>query len=214
MSVYEARDAALKEAAARFARDTAQHQMTVLHDDGLYRHLRCGRPDKRGYWFTLVTWPQKLVVNGDVGTYVFSRQEDMFELIRGTSHSGPNFGYWHEKLVASGDDAVAYSQQLFEVLVADYFEEVEAEKRWPGVVAAWTERVEGFLAEYDTSNEDEARRALRDFTYQPESAADGKPFQFYDVWDWDLRDYDWKFLWSCHAILWGVQRYDAVKVAA
>lgn len=32
--------------AARFARDTAQHEMTVLHDDGLYRHLRF----QRTYW--------------------------------------------------------------------------------------------------------------------------------------------------------------------
>jgi hypothetical protein len=26
--------------ATRFAKDTATHRMTVLHDDGLYRHLR------------------------------------------------------------------------------------------------------------------------------------------------------------------------------
>jgi len=27
-----------------FARDVAEHQLTILHDDGLYRHLRCARP--------------------------------------------------------------------------------------------------------------------------------------------------------------------------
>lgn len=214
MSIYEAREQALKDAAARFKRDTEHHEMTVLKDEGMYRHLRFARPDRSGYWFSLTTWPQKLVVNGDVGTYVFSRQEDMFDLIRETAHGGPNFGYWQEKVVASSSPIVDFSTQLFDMQVAETFEEVEAEKHWPGVTAAWDEKVNGCLAEYDTSSEHGARQALNDFTFRPEGAASGdEPFQFYDTWEWELGDYDWKFLWSCHAVLWGVRQYDALKAS-
>lgn len=34
----------------RFAGDTDEHQMTVLHDDGLYRHLRFKAPTTGMYW--------------------------------------------------------------------------------------------------------------------------------------------------------------------
>jgi hypothetical protein len=34
-------------------------------------------------------------------------------------------------------------------------------------------------------------------------------FQFFDVWEWRLRNYDWWFLWSLHAIVWGIGQYDA-----
>ena len=40
MSDKTATKTSAEEAAEAFARDTADHQMTVLHDDGLYRHLR------------------------------------------------------------------------------------------------------------------------------------------------------------------------------
>ncbi|MCX4543831.1 hypothetical protein [Streptomyces sp. NBC_01565] len=47
--------------AARFARETAGHEMTVLHEDGLYRHLRFATP--KGYYaFDLVAWKHKLVI--------------------------------------------------------------------------------------------------------------------------------------------------------
>ena len=35
----------LTKIAERFKRETAGHQMTVLHDDGLYRHLRFMNPE-------------------------------------------------------------------------------------------------------------------------------------------------------------------------
>lgn len=37
------------EKAAQFARDTATHQMTPLHEDGLYRHLRFANPAADGH---------------------------------------------------------------------------------------------------------------------------------------------------------------------
>ncbi|MCW2938470.1 MAG: hypothetical protein JWN00_1455 [Actinomycetia bacterium] len=202
--------------AKRFENDTANHEMTVLHDDGLYRHLRFAKPDSSRDWFSIVTWPQKLVINGSVGTYVFSRMEDMFDFIRTSCPAGsPNYTYWEEKVVACGDPVVDYSTDLLDKQVTEHLKEVEAEKYWPGVAEAWNEKVYGFFAEYDTTNEHGARCALHDFTYKPDGAPESEePFQFYDTVDWDLRDYDWKYLWSCHAIQWGIGQYDSKRVAA
>ena len=67
---------------ARFLGDVDWHVMTVLRDDGVHRHIRLKRPDSGSYWFDLITWPGTLCIDGDCGTYVFRRLEDMFQFFR------------------------------------------------------------------------------------------------------------------------------------
>lgn len=62
----------------RFAADTSEHRMRILHDDGLYRHLRFSAPGTYIYGFDLITWPGFLAIAGDMGERVFSRISDMF----------------------------------------------------------------------------------------------------------------------------------------
>lgn len=239
--------------AERFGRDTAQHEMTVLHDDGLYRHLRfrnhheCNdgelRPGRSAYWFDLITWPGCLTVNGDCGTFTFARLADMFEFFRG---GGINPQYWAEKLRAPGPAGVMeYSQEKFRRQVMD--EAAEAEKDWPGLTEALEQEIFSDGADWDTGYEAGAQEALRDFeygrTYSVRCRACGDHdegllygtaetwqrkhwglghgsvdlarvdgFTFGDLCDWDLRDYDWQFLWCCHAILWGIGQYERQKV--
>lgn len=195
--------------AARFARETATHEMTILHDDGLYRHLRFeGSSDIGHDWWSLTTWPHKLVVNGSVGTYVFSvvPTKDMFELIRQSSWGGPNFDYWAEKVVAAGESVVGFSSELFEQRVAEYL--AKAEPYWPGVTAAWESVVGGFWTNYDTSTEEGARHAMSEFTFRPEGTATADAFVFRGTGDWDLQAHDWRYMWSCHAAVEGIRRYD------
>jgi hypothetical protein len=193
--------------AERFARETAKHEMTVLHNDGLYRHLRFQHPGSSTYWFEVVAWPGKLSITGDVDGYVFSCTQDMFEFFRQSSwQGGINHTYWDEKVVASRDSVMTFSQDLFNKQVADDLK--EAEQDWPGVTEAWNEKVNGFLADYNTEYEHDARAALNDFEYLPEGDS-GEPFRFQDVWEWQLKDYDWSFLWCCHAIVWAIGQYDA-----
>lgn len=211
MSDY--RTKAEKDAAERFPRDTAKHQMTVLHDDGLYRHLRFMSPENSAYWYDLITLPDGLVVRGDGESFVFTilRAGDLFDLFRRTAYKGSiNPGYWSEKLSSERDAATDYSMHLFDEQVAENL--TEAEKEFPGVTEAWNEHV-GEWSEFNTEYESEARRALDDFEYLPEGAT-GKPFQFYDTYEWDLKDYAWWFLWACHGIVWGIAQYDAAKSAA
>jgi hypothetical protein len=107
------------EIAARFAR----HEMTVLHDDGLYRHLRfegtADSPFSR-YPFHLITWPYNLVVKaGWTFHFDIDATPDMFDLFRNTAFSGQiNPGYWAEKVRAGRDEIEGFDPDLFKGEIA------------------------------------------------------------------------------------------------
>ena len=88
--------------ADRFLRDIAQHQMTILRDDGVYRHLRFQVPGTPHRQFDLVTWPGYLAYTGDMGAYVFTRVHDMFKFFRRELQSyDMDMHYWAEKCEAA-----------------------------------------------------------------------------------------------------------------
>jgi hypothetical protein len=154
------------EIAARFARAAASHQMTVLHDDGLYRHLRFQPPPTMSscYWFDLITVPGALIFQGDGETFAFRRVTDMFEFFRhgiwrdSSIHINPV--YWSEKLTSDRDSVMKYSQKLFEEEVARDL--AAAEEDYPGITEAWAEHLED---EFNVEYEEEARRALDEFRF-------------------------------------------------
>lgn len=244
MTTTDYRTKAERDAAERFPRETVGFEMTVLHEQGLYRHLRFAR--KGGsyceYWFDVITTPHALIFKGDGESYVFSVHPtvDLFDLFRRTAKPAAiNPGYWSEKLTSMRESATDYSMDLFEQQVAEAL--AEGEKHYPGVTEAWNEHVE---SEFNTEYEPEAQRALNEFEFGKTFTAkcscgkEGDPtelysaamaweeehaptpsddhktsirqdsFQFYDTWEWNLRDYDRWFLFACHGIRWGIARYD------
>ncbi len=151
--------------ANRFAADTRNHQLTILRDDGLYRHLRFAPPQGGFYWFDLVTWPGKLAITGGFGDgFVFSRVEDMFTFFRRGMHvsDNPNAinpSYWAEKVVDGRERCTDYSEDKFRTFVD---EDVKyGEEGHPGLADAVNEA----LGEYATYLHDGAQEFLRDFTY-------------------------------------------------
>jgi len=150
--------------ATRFQADTANHTMTVLHDDGLYRHLRFKAPGNGFYWFDLVTWPGALSITGDVDGYTFRRMEDMFAFFRMSSSCGINPHYWQEKVVAGREGLRTYSKDLLNQQVAEELKEAEAD--YPGVTAAWEKAVgDTWFPDYDIEFEEGARGALDNFEF-------------------------------------------------
>lgn len=201
----------------RFVRETAEHQMTVLRDDGLYRHLRFKRSDGSSfYWFDILTWPGRLVICGDVGDYMFSRSQDMFTFFGdgGSSQGfdserwGINPYYWGEKLRGAShgrDQARHYSEDVYKARVREWLKDViEAEDldvdATTSLRAAVAEELldDGFG---ELADEGEARRRLRDFEHSGHEISDS--------WEWDLREWDWSYLWCCWAIVWGIDKYRA-----
>lgn len=244
------------EIAARFARDTAKHEMTVLREDGLYRHMRFATP--KGYYaFDLLTWANNFVIRGDGISFLFSvyPTEDLFELFRRTAWTGEiNPGYWQEKVIAGRDQIEDYNDDLLRAEIADTVKQWTdglAEDEAAALREAVDEHFYGDMTDYNIEHESEARRALYDFQHgehykascvcgqaakfdyrsdalawqkrhldtpapghaekDPVTVKYDEGYQFHDSHDWRLRDYSWRFLWACHAIVWGIAQYDAAK---
>lgn len=160
--------------AERFYRETQHHRLTILRDDGLYRHLRMMPPKDKSscYWYDIVTWPGNLVFRGDGETFAFSRIEDMFALFRSgwyrdKIHINPT--YWSEKLTSNRDCVMGYDEEKFQAYVADILQ--ENEEQYPGLTAAWEDAIGDFTADYDISSEEGAWEALHNFSYGEEYIA-------------------------------------------
>jgi hypothetical protein len=169
----------------RFVSDTADHEMTVLHNDGLYRHLRFKKPDSSTYWFDVITWPGSLTIHGDMGTYMFSRLEDMFEFFR--SGVGINPGYWGEKVKAG--DITRYDEDYARQSAQEYLDEW-AEYEDPNRVGYVRQLFRELLADDDSADEGNFRHGL---------ARIGEPFGDF-WWEADFHPHTVQFLWSCWAV--------------
>lgn len=210
-----------RDIAKRFKAETAEHQMEVLHDDGLYRHIafRHKGPNYSGYyWFDLITVPGALIFQGDGESFVFRRLQDMFAFFRGSAHQGrPNVQYWAEKLTDGRDRVTVYQQELLNRRVKEAVNEA--------VVGAPKGHLEGLEAEVTREVLDELigdetydRKLVDDFAFYLNEddrwKSDKHPdFRFNDSFEWQCTDYDWWFLWACHAIVWGIAQYDERKAA-
>lgn len=120
---------------ANFLTYTQGHQLSVLKDDGLYRHLQMHNPEFGSMWsWQVVTWPWHLTTVGDIADgYTFSRDDDMLGFFdvhgRGRdyySDGAPliDFRYWAEKL--NGDrshEMKSYSSEAFLRLIGGHLDE-------------------------------------------------------------------------------------------
>lgn len=207
----------------RFEKETAEHAMTVLRDDGLYRHLRFRSPETWAYGFDIVTWPGYLYIGGDVEDYVFARTVDMFEFFAGDARDAGgtiNPHYWSEKLKGSllrSARGQEYTREAFRARVLEWAsqkleewdeEAADADLEWEGEHFAvypslLIGALERELLREDTfhwlpGDEREAHELLTDYDWL-----------FGETWEWDLREYDEWFLWACWAIVWGIEQYRA-----
>lgn len=197
------------EAAKRFASETAGHEMTVLHDDGLYRHIRFNNPNSGLYWYEIATTPGQLTFSGDGESFVFRLAPDMFEMFRRSAASGSiNATYWAEK-VKTGN-AHSYSRKRFEEYVEKAVAAAEANYR--GLREDVQEEIFD-SAVFDVDYESAALMAVLGYqfhlTARRDAAGNRGPFRFKYVHEWDLKDFDWWFLFACHAIKDAIAQYDA-----
>jgi hypothetical protein len=187
-----------------FLKDTSQHQMHVLRDDGVYRHLRFRQADSSNMFFDIITYPNYLVYSGDMGCYVFSRLYDMFEFFRVRPRDEPgrlhiNLSYWAEKLEATDkpDGHHEYSADVFRQHVTEKLDDIEADQDL-------RDEVQEYVLDYAEDGEVRARDALDQFEHN------GRRL-FTDTWEWRLTEYTFRFTWCCYALAWGIQQYDATK---
>lgn len=174
-----------------FAADVAGHQMTVLHDIGMYRHLRFSRTDTNCGSFNIVTWPGYLAYAGDMGDYTFARIPDMFNFFRGRCR--PDFGYWAEKVQAQ--DKHSGIREYSETAAREWVKECLDEGEAPENVRA---------AAADLNYGDGEVRL-----YDEIGAIGWRGFQ--DHWEANWKEYTGNFVWCCFALPWAIEKYDAAK---
>lgn len=190
----------------RFLKDIKDHTMEVVVDQGVHRHLRVRNPGKGwSYWFNIVTWPGSLCINGDMGTFVFSRTEDMFEFFRGDKK--PNVGYWTEKVVAedrSGRGTHEYCPDAFrEAVLYDLNAYLEGEPDDPEL----RRRVKSDVLSCADDGRQEAVGAAMGFSYK------GR-YIFQDFYEHNVERPTTQYLWCLWAIIWAIETYDKAKAGA
>jgi hypothetical protein len=192
-----------------FLRDVAEHQVQILRDDGVYRHIRFKRPSTSDMHFDMITWPWCLCYTGDMGTYVFRRLEDMFQFFRAgrcqfqKGHElRINPGYWAEKVEGADchDGIKEYRAEKFRARITEWIDDM-------GASPELREAVEDEILSCADEGEHEARRAVRLFEHNGEDV-------FQDFQEIDLTEYTHRFMWCCYALAWGIQKYDDAKKEA
>lgn len=213
------------EALARFEKDTAGHQMEVLLDNGVYRHLRFKRPGSYSFSFDVVTWPGYLAVSGDMGDSMFTRLHDMFEFFRRKDDGAEvgklriNPGYWAEKCVANDGDKREFRIELFEELVKERFDEFINEHRdddngEPAWAPQLWEELEDEVLHIGDESVAEAIGTMDGF--EPSKDEPFARFHFADAWEYgnELQDYTFHFYWRLYAIAHAIEVYDAQRLPA
>lgn len=203
-----------------FLHDVREHQIMVIRDDGVSRHIRFKNPGSMCMHFDLITWPGYLCYTGDMGTYLFRRLDDMFRFFRTDADSAwfkskgltlaINLSYWGEKIEAvdRGAGFKKWSEDLFKARLRESFDRwAESELRPSEIESAWQTVEDDVIREMDYGGKETAyRRAM-------ECEINGKrPFQ--DFWEVDTEDYSHRFVWCCYALAWGIAKYDQTKAVS
>lgn len=214
----------------RFLRDVAQHELIVIREDGVNRHLRFKQPGTGNMHFDLITWPGILCYTGDMGTYVFQRTTDMFEFFRQDRKYNQsrgrqlsiNLGYWTEKLIAidggrCGGKAKAFDEEKFKRVINEYrvgwirsakehgtLDKAGRRELWEAV----GDEVIGVLVD----SGERAQFAAFDFSYSPSRNSERHGWQFDDLFEHDFTEYTHRMVWCCYALAWGIEKYDASKL--
>jgi hypothetical protein len=191
--------------AEAFLKHVRDHAMTIVREDGVYRHLRFRKPGTSCMGFDIITWPGYLCFCGDMGTYVFQRLQDMLQFFRTKRRDDGSWSidhrYWAEKVEAEDKNGGVkeYSEDKFREAVAEYL--ANRDELPEGLREAVEEEVL-----FHASEEHEAYRAVHEFEHNG--------WGFTDFFEYTLTDYTYRFRWCCLALAWAVEMYDAEKAKA
>lgn len=189
-----------------FTNNVAEHQMDVILDEGLHRHLLFKKPGTTDQHFRIVTWPGYLTICGDMGTFTFYRNTDMFQFFLG-SGGGISPSYWQEKLQAGagseGSRAIAeeWDTDSFKRSVLGCWKDWLQSDSLPEPEA--TEEVKEYLRDnlLNCCDEFEAVTAVREYD------CDEAPNLLEDFWETSDTRLRYHYLWCCYAIVWGIKQY-------
>lgn len=217
------KNASIAQHRADFLEIVKNHELKILHDSGIYRHVSFAKPGTNDYSFSLVTWPGYLSISGDCGSYTFSRIPDMFDFF-GRNINQIDLRYWEEKIESSDKngeikkwDQGLYQDQIIECLKSRFdvsdeslFDELEEEdldeKEGDDSEDVPTSDLKKCLAKvkeegiWDAENGWIASERMTGFEYEGD-------YIFPDFWEYDCHEYTHRYIFCCLAIAWGINKY-------
>lgn len=196
----------------QFLKDVANHQMKILKDDDLYRHLRF-KQTYSSYWFDLVTWPGMLVITGDMGEYMFGWESDVFNLFRRTEGELDLY-YWGKQLkTKNGHKEFSFEKlkAFIETEIKEYFEDAQIQ-----VSDEVIERIKNDALHESGADSCSPVSQIQDIfrrLFEYEFNEDGIKFSFhYDaLCDANFEKPSYHYIWCLYAIVWGIQQYNKQK---
>lgn len=195
--------------AETFLKDVGLHKVEILLDIGVHRHIKC-RSTIHGWnqWFEVVTWPGSLAISGDMGSWVFSRTEDMFRFFR-SGELKINPSYWSEKLQVGRDEAKDFSNEAFR-------EDLLEHLSWYGVKGERLSKLTAAIEEdifSGNESEHELLRAAFEFSHDEVVHGEKCKFQFETSEMPSGKRWTYRFIWCLYAIVWAIQQYDSQHAA-
>lgn len=197
----------------QFIKDVANHQMFVELNQGIYRHLIFRQPEHSFvHRFEIITTPHLLTITGDMGTWSFSRIEDMFGFFRNSKELAINKSYWTEKLqngvFGSSKLAKQYDGDKYKARIFDTLENYDLTENQ-------IKQLKEALDDLDW-DDPAVGRDLYDFQIDldPDQGHRYHTFQLQDIWEISDDTYIYQYVWCLYAIVWGIQQYDKALAEA
>jgi len=125
-----------------------------------------------------------------------------------------NPGYWEEKLEAVDkiSGLTEFSPAKYNEAIKEYFdnywEDEEDDNEFKK--ACWEQIEEEILScdlGTDTRDAIDAYDRAVQFRYEWE----GNRFEFTDFWEVSCKEYTFRYIWCCYAIVWAIQQYNKEK---
>lgn len=177
------------QAAAFFAEDTTGFVVTVLHEEGEYRHLRFQAPGTRQESTDIHTAPGMVFTSGSMADgWMFERGLGFFE------GKGPNLSYWGEKLTRNlrwthKEFSPAILRASLAELVDEHINDLP-EHVHDAFRTEVAELADEIVA--DAADVNLARQRVGEFRFE----YDRSDLAFYSD-ELDVEDYSYHYVWAC-----------------
>lgn len=194
-----------------FLKSVKDHVMTINLDHNGFRDITIKNPDTNSQMFHVTTRPYYITICGDMGTYVFSRNNDMFEFFRNDDLS-INPHYYREKLQSE----CKYSPSI--------------EFSCKTIIDELYERLENFKEECEDGNDEycyeTAEQEIKHFERYVECSENEYVYainnwnsesaggmELDDFWDGcSGKTYSYHYIWCLYAITYTIKLYDGSKI--
>lgn len=213
-----------------FQSTVTDHQLTVNVDAGLHRHLSFrkadGDPEQH---FDIITYPHHLLISGDMGSFLFSRNKDMFNFFEGTEETFKGdswFSYGHAKMNLISDSCQFPSEFFDEDIIREYVTKTSAlyiddiQKHWDALSRSNQESFSG-VDDFKEKFEDEIEVFLDRTFEENEWKTDLACFNSDVITDFSFNDHDLyelkpyslssHFYWCVNAIVWAISQYRKIE---